>query len=128
MEPGATVPSEANGILRGVSDPRRKLTTMLHDHYRAGGRSVKQSAQGLLEVSGPGGVTWIGRAVVGEDFHSDGFEAEIVELADRRMPAGGELCPLDLLPDASCEPQLRELLERTGLDRRPHVSVYSLAA
>lgn len=111
-----------------MTDPKGELTEMLRDHYKRGGWPVKRSENGILEAAGPGGVTWIGRAVVNDDLASQEFEAEIVELAERRMPQGGELCPLDLLPHADCEPGLRDLLHRTGLDRRPHVSVYSLAA
>jgi len=111
-----------------MSDARAELTDRLRSHYRRGGWSVKQSSPELLEVAGPGGVTWIGRAVVEEDFASETFEVEIVDLAARRMESGGELCPLELLPQAECEPKLRELLERTGLDHRPHISIYSVAA
>lgn len=110
-----------------MTGARANLTTMLREHYRRGGWAV-EAADGILEAAGPGGVTWIGRAVTSEDFQDGSFEAEIVDLAERRMERGGELCPLDLLPHEDCEPKLRELLARTGLDRRPHVSVYSLAA
>lgn len=110
-----------------MTEARGDLTTLLREHYRRGGWPVKLD-DGILQAAGPGGVTWIGRAVTPDDFEDDAFEAEIVDLAERRMEAGGELCPLDLLPDSGCEPRLRELLERTGLDRRPHVSVYSVAA
>lgn len=82
---------------------------------------------GAVEASGPGGVTWIGKPVLHDDLASEGFEAEIVELAGRRMPGGGELCPLDLLPAAGCEGDLRDLIERLGLSDRPHVSIYEFA-
>ena len=110
-----------------MADARADLLETLEAHYRASGWRARRSER-TIEASGPGGVTWIGRAVLSEDLRSDRFETEIVELADRRMPSGGELCPLDLLPDPGAESALRELLDRTGLSRRPHVSVYSFAA
>lgn len=110
-----------------MTEIRAGLLEMLEGHYRSSGWKATRSDR-TVEASGPGGVTWIGRPVVAEDVESEDFETELVSLADRRMPAGGELCPLDLLPDERSEPALRELLDRTGLSRRPHVSVYSLAA
>jgi len=100
---------------------------MLRSHYRASGWKVVEG-EGCLEATGPHGVKWIGRAVVEEDLTSEQFEAEIVDLAERRMPEGGELRPLDLLPDPDCRQQLDQLLERTGLSGHTHVSVYSIAA
>ena len=114
-------------LRRPMEDPRTDLTETLRTLYKRGGMKVT-SSNGLLEAAGPGGVTWIGRAVVREDFDAEEFEAEIIELAGRRMERGGELCPLDLLPDAACESELRDLLRRTGLDQRPHVAVYTAAA
>jgi len=110
-----------------MDDQRRELTKKLESYYRSSGWRVTR-ANGLLEAVGPHDVKWIGRAVVREDLEADAFEAEIIELADRRMPEGGELCPLDLLPAEECAAGLRELLERTGLGRHTHISVYSLAA
>ena len=43
------------------------------------------------------------------------------------MPRG-ELCPLELLPDASCADRLRALLDVLRLRDRGHVEVYTLAA
>ncbi|MBA2240393.1 MAG: hypothetical protein H0W09_03985 [Solirubrobacterales bacterium] len=100
----------------------------MEGHYRNSGWRVTRSADGVLEAAGPSGVTWFGRAVTAEDLATEAFEAEVVDLADRRMGEVGELCPLDLLPSPECEGELRALLGRVGLDRRPHVSVYSLAA
>jgi hypothetical protein len=98
---------------------REKLNRRLEEHYRGQGWPVVRSDDGVLHASGPGGVTWLGAAIVGK---------RIVDLAERRMPKGGELCPLDLLASEDSESGLRELLERTGLSARPHVSVYSEAA
>jgi len=109
-----------------MSEQRQELIEKLESHYRASGWKVAR-VDDVLEAVGPHGVKWIGRAVVPEDLEDEEFEAEIVELADRRMPEG-ELCPLDLLPDEQIAGEVRELLRRTGLDRHTHVSVYSLAA
>lgn len=110
-----------------MSVQRQELTGKLESHYRASGWKVAR-VDGNLEAVGPYGVKWIGRAVVREDLEDETFEAEVVELASRRMPEGGELCPLDLLPDEDCAGEVRKLLARTGLDRHTHVSVYSFAA
>jgi len=110
-----------------VSEERKDLTAKLRAHYRASGRKVTESA-GHLEAVGPHGVKWIGRAVVAEDLESEEFEAEIVELAERRMPEGNELRPLDLLPAPECQDRLNDLLGRNGLGRCTHISVYSSAA
>lgn len=111
-----------------MGDERRDLTQKLEAYYRASGWPVKQGEDGILRATGPHGVTWISRAVVREDLESDEFEAEIVDLAERRMPEGGELCPLELLPAPDCAADLQMLLDRAGLARCTHVSVYSLAA
>jgi len=107
---------------------REKLNRRLEEHYRGQGWPVVRSEDGVLHASGPGGVTWLGAAFVGEDLAAEGIGERIVELAQRRMPKGGELCPLDLLASEDSEAGLRGLLERTGLSARPHVSVYSEAA
>ena len=110
-----------------MSDARETLTAQLEAHYRSFG--WKTAIRGnLVEAAGPGGVTWLGRAVVASEVNSDEFAVELAALAERRMPQGGELCPLELLPAEDCEAPLRELIERLGLGFRPHVSVYSLAA
>jgi hypothetical protein len=120
-------PSEHAAMIAAM-DMRKELTEQLRSHYRSSGWKVSSNGDGLVEAIGPHGVKWIGRAVVRDDLFDQGFEAEIIDLAERRMPEGGELCPLDLLPAEDCVIELRELLERTGLHRHTHVSVYSLAA
>lgn len=107
---------------------RKELLARLEAYYRSQGWPVSHAGDGTLVASGPGGVEWLGTAVVAADVDSEEIEQRLVELADRRMPEGGELCPLDLLAAPECEPQLRSLLKRLGLSERPHVSVYSLAA
>lgn len=109
-------------------DRRRELLGQLEAHYRSHGWPVEAVEETTLRASGPGGVAWLGTAVVASDLGSADFEQRLAELADRRMPAGGELCPLDLLADSACESDLRAVLDRLGLSRRPHVSVYALAA
>lgn len=108
-------------------DRRAELTERLAEHYRGSGWRVSLD-DGLVLATGPGGVTWIGAPVTRDDLDSGTIEARLPELAGRRMQSGGELCPLELLPDPECEPELRSVLARLGLDRRPHVAVYSLPA
>lgn len=111
-----------------MGEERRDLTEKLEAYYRASGWPVKVGEDGTLRATGPHGVTWISRAVVREDLDSEEFEAEIIDLAERRMPEGGELCPLELLPAPDCAVDLQMLLDRAGLGGCTHVSVYSLAA
>lgn len=110
-----------------MNGPREELITQLEAHYRSNGWRVAAADDGTLVAEGPGGVSWLGAPVVTDDFASGDLEERLSELADRRMPGSGELCPLDLLPARECESDLRALLERLGLSRRPHVSLYSLA-
>ena len=122
-------PSEARANIGAMSDTRAGLIERLEDYYRGCGWSVKHSSDGTLAAAGPGGVTWHGAAILPEDVARAGWlDERLVELAERRMPGGGELCPLDLLPTEDAEPALREALDRTGLSHRPHVSVYALTA
>lgn len=107
---------------------RDELTTRLADHYRGQGWVTRTEADGTILATGPGGVTWIGAAVTVGDIHSGVLEARLPELADRRMPNGGELCPLELLPAADCHAALEGLLDRLGLAQRRHVAVYSMAS
>jgi len=79
-----------------------------------------------VRADGTGGVTWIGLAVVPDDLSDEAFEERLRELADVRMPGGGERCPFELLPAEECTGDVRSLLERLRL--RDRVSVYSLAA
>jgi len=109
-----------------VSVERAELLGQLERLYRGHGWLVNHDEDGTLCAAGPGGVTWLGTAVVPEDLASDRLESKLLDLAGRRMPKGGELCPLDVLPAPECEAELRQLLTSIGLDRRPHVSVYSL--
>lgn len=112
-----------------MSEARDALASQLEAYYVSCGWRVRRDEDGTLAASGPGGVTWYGRAIVAEDVaEPDALDAELLELAGRRMPSGNELCPLDLLPDAGAEAGLRESLCRTRLADRPHVSVYELAA
>lgn len=105
---------------------REQLTKRLADHYRGQGWATSTDSDGIVLATGPGGVTWIGAAVTGPDLAAGELEARLPELADRRMPHGGELCPLELLPAADCADALHGLLERLGLAERRHVAVYSL--
>jgi hypothetical protein len=107
---------------------RQELVERLEAHYRASGWSVKRSSDGTLYASGPGGVTWIGAAVVPADLEAEGVAERLTEMATRRMENGGELCPLELLPSSDCDAELRDLLCRIGLAKRSNVAVYSLAS
>lgn len=109
-------------------DSRESLTSRLADHYRAQGWPVEISEDGVIAASGPGGVTWIGAAVTPDDVESGALETRLPELAERRMPRGGELCPLELLPAPECAAALRRLLDRLGLGAQRHVAVYSAGA
>lgn len=107
---------------------RDQLTRRLTEHYRGQGWVTRDDEDGIVLADGPGGVTWIGAAVVAHDVASGELESRLVDLADRRMTHGGELCPLELLPAADCVDELEALLERLGLADRRHVAVSSLAA
>ncbi|MEX2193741.1 MAG: hypothetical protein WD844_00510 [Thermoleophilaceae bacterium] len=110
-----------------MSDTRADLLELLESQYRGFGWEVERAEDGTLRAAGPGGVTWIGAVVVAEDLTSGDLEARLPALSRERMPKGGELCPLDLMPDPECEADLRALLDRLDI-RRPHVSLYSLRA
>lgn len=111
-----------------MSPAHRDLLSRLEAYYRRAGWPVRPISDGTLEATGPGGVTWIGTAVLDADLHSDQLGPWLLELADRRMSTGGELCPLDLATEIESEGQLRDLLRRIGLSDRPHVSIYSVSA
>ncbi len=108
-----------------MSAKREELLGKLEDYYRSCGWPVERARDGTVRAAGPGGVTWIGMAVVEEDL-TDGLEERLVKLSEVRMPSGGERCPLELLPAEECAGELRAVLGRLRLAGR--VSVYSLAA
>lgn len=101
---------------------------MLESHYRGSGWTVKRSRDGTVYANGPGGVTWIGRAVIPADLEDESTGELLREMAERRMEGGGELCPLELLPSADCAEQLEALLRRVGIADRGNVAVYSLVS
>jgi hypothetical protein len=111
-----------------VEARRQELVEQLEVYYRSCGWKVRRESDGTVRADGPGGVTWIGLVVVGEDLDAADFEARLLELSDQRVSAGGQLCPLELLPAEDCEERVRGLLARLRLDARGHVGVYSLAA
>ena len=110
-----------------MSERKRELIGRLEAYYRAFGWRVERAEDGTVHAAGPGGVTWIGLAVVPEDLAAAGFDARLLALSEQRMPHG-ELCPLELLPTDECAGDLRAVLERLRLSERGHVGVYSLAA
>lgn len=111
--------------MRVVPADREELLDHLERYYRGGGWPVEREDD-LVLAAGPGGVTWIGAAVMAEDLKAGGLGERLGELAERRMPSSGALCPLELLPADGCADELQAVLDRTGLARRNHVAVYSL--
>lgn len=110
-----------------MAETRSQLRDRLEATYRRYGWPATRRADGTLQAAGPGGVSWHGLAIVADDLADPtGLDKRLLALATTRMPEGGELCPLDLLPAAGCEDDLRAALDRTGLSARPHVSVYAL--
>ena len=110
-----------------MSERKRELIGRLEAYYRGFGWRVERAEDGTVRAAGPGGVTWIGLAVVPEDLVAAGFETRLLVLSEQRMPHG-ELCPLELLPADDRAGDLRLVLERLRLSERGHVGVYSLAA
>ena len=110
-----------------MSERKQELSGRLEACYRGFGGRVERADDGTVRAAGPGGVTWIGLAVVPEDLAAADFEARLLALSEQRMPHG-ELCPLELLPADECAGDLRAVLERLRLSERGHVGVYSLAA
>jgi len=103
---------------------RQELLGHLEAYYRGCGWPVRRDADGTVRAEGPGSVTWIGLAVVPDDLGDETFSKRLLDLADVRMRTG-ERCPLELLPAAECEDELRRLLAQLRLIDR--VPVYALA-
>jgi hypothetical protein len=104
---------------------RQELQAKLVEYYRGCGFKPSVAEDGTVRAAGLGGVTWIGLAILPEDLAR--LPGRLQELSEERMPAG-QLCPLELLPDASCEEDVREVLRQTRIGDRRYVEVYSLAA
>ena len=111
-----------------MSERKQELLAALERVYRDSGWKVASAEDGTLRATGPGGVTWIGLAVVAADLADSTFPERLLALADSWMPNGRELCPLDVLPDAACAAELREILADLRLTDRAHDEVYSTAA
>lgn len=109
-----------------MDTPRADLLAQLETYYRGCGWKVERVDDRTVHAHGPGGVTWVGLAVVNDDLSDETFVAQLSELSARRMESGGERCPLELLPNPACADELRSLLARLRLTDR--VSVYSLAS
>jgi len=107
---------------------RRKLIETLEAHYRDSGWTVKRAADGTLYANGPGGVTWIGAAIVPADLEDVTTAERLLRMSEQRMEKGGELCPLGLLPSPDCADDLKALLGRIGIADRSNVDIYSLAS
>lgn len=110
-----------------MSVDREQLTSLFEDYYRGCGWSTTRGGDMTVRARGLGGVTWIGLPVVGADLADPGFAETLRALSEEGMPTG-ERCPLELLPDAACADELRDLLAELRLSERGHVEVYALAA
>ncbi len=110
-----------------MDERRADLRGTLERHYRGCGWKVERAADGTVRARGPGGVTWIGVAVVADDLAAAAFDEFLLELSEQRMPTG-ELCPLELLPAEECAVDLEARLRRLRLLDRGHIALYSLAA
>jgi len=110
-----------------MANRRDELRDLLALQYRSYGWKAVAAQDGTVRAKGLNGVTWIGLPVVAQDLEDPTFEARLLTLSDERMPRG-ELCPLELLPDASCADDVRAVLDRLRLRDRGHVEIYSLAA
>jgi hypothetical protein len=104
---------------------REQLQAKLVEHYRCCGFEVGVATDGTVRAIGLGGVEWIGLVIVHEDV--DSLADRLVELSRERMPTG-QLCAVELLPDAECEQDVRDVLLRTGIRDWRYVEIYSLAA
>lgn len=111
-----------------MSETRMALLDQIESHYRGCGWKVQSRDDHTVRATGPGGVTWIGMAVVADDLADATTEQRLLDLSDERMQNGRVVCPFELLPDASCSDALRATLRRLQLDDRGHVTVYSAAA
>lgn len=112
-----------------VTEPDRSaLLVLLERQYRQSGWSFRRGDDHVIRATGPGGVTWLGMAILADDLADAGLVERITDLAEQRMPRGGELCVLDLLPSAECHDELECLLDRAGLGARSNISLYALPA
>lgn len=111
-----------------VEADRSALLALLERQYRQSGWSSRRGGDDVIRAAGPGGVTWFGMAIVPEDVAGEGLVERIRGLADQRMPRGGELCVLDLLPSAECHDEVERLLDAAGLGSRSNISLYALPA
>ncbi|MEX0674098.1 MAG: hypothetical protein WD067_04940 [Gaiellaceae bacterium] len=108
-----------------MSARRQELQAKLVDYYRSCGFKPRVAEDGTVRAAGLGGVTWIGLPILAEDL--GGLPQRLHELSAERMPTG-QLCPLELLPEAGCEDEVRAVLRETRIADRRYVEVYSLAA
>ena len=108
-----------------MSTRRQELQAKLVEYYRGCGFKPEVADDGTVRAAGLGGVKWIGVPILAEDL--DSLSVRLLELGEERMPAG-QLCPLELLPDASCQEDVREVLRQTRIADRRYVEIYSLAA
>ena len=107
---------------------REELLNRLEAHYRESGWAVRSRDDSTVRAVGPGGVTWIGMAVVAEDLASAEINERLLALSDERMDGGRVVCPFELLPAPECADDLRTRLRELHVADRGHVTVYSVAA
>lgn len=108
-----------------VEARRQELQAKLVDYYRGCGFKPHVADDGTVRAAGLGGVTWIGLAIVPADVN--GLAERLDQLSAERMP-GGQLCPLELIPDPECEARVREVLHESRIGDRRYVEIYSIAA
>jgi hypothetical protein len=107
---------------------REELLDHLETHYRASGWSVSERDGETVRAVGPGGVIWIGMAIVANDLERADLDERLLALSDERMRDGRVVCPFELLPAPGCGEALQQRLRDLRVADRGHVTVYSLAA
>jgi hypothetical protein len=107
---------------------RDELLNRLEAHYRESGWPVRARDDSTIRATGPGGVTWIGMAIVAEDLSASDIDDRLLALSDERMHGGRVVCPFELLPAPECADELRDRLRDLHVADRGHVTVYSAAA
>lgn len=122
------MPSGALVILIAVDGRREELLQALERVYASGSvwGTPRREPDGTVRVEDVGGVTWIGIAVLAEDVHDRSFQARLGDYAGRTMPGTHWRCPVELMPEPSCQHELERVLRELRLEDA--VDVYQTAA
>ena len=107
---------------------RSELLDRLEAHYRESGWAVRERDEQTVRAIGPGGVVWIGMAVVADDLTGTELDDRFLALSDERMDGGRVVCPFEVLPAPDCADAVRDRLRELRVADRGHVTVYSVAA